>query len=210
MTVGTIGTGKMASTLASLWSTQGHAVMLGSRKPAEARATLGSLGVRVQVGTVVDAVAFGNVVLLATPWAAAESSIRSAGSFKGKILIDCTNRLVNRGGDRSLDQTSKTSAAEEVAQWADGARVVKAFNCIYWENLRNPRFSHQRMSCFFCGDDNEAKKTVASLIQDTGFEPVDSGPLSSARYLEPLALLWMQLAFERGLGKDIALTMIRR
>ena len=210
MTVGTIGAGKMASTLAALWPTQGHAVMLGSRRPAEIRRTLGSLGPRVQVGTVADAVAFGNVILLATPWEAAETALRSAGSLKGKTLIDCTNAVANRGGDRTRDTRRSTSAAEEVAQWAEGANVVKAFNTIYWENLKNPLFSHHPISCFYCGDDTEAKKTVAALIKDTGFEPVDAGPLTNARYLEALAFLWMQLAFERGLGKDIALTMVKR
>jgi hypothetical protein len=210
MTIGTMGTGKMAGTLATLWAAKGHAVMLGSRRPEELKRSLILSDERIHVGTLLDAVAFGNVVLLATPWEAAESAIKSVGSLKDKIVIDRINPIVSNGKGIALALGYTTSAAEQIAQWAVGAKVFKAYNTIHWENLTKPRFGSQVASCFFCGDDGEAKKVVARLIEDSGFEPVDSGPLTSARYLEPLAFLWMQIAFERGSGKDIAIKLLRR
>jgi predicted dinucleotide-binding enzyme len=210
MTIGTIGTGKMASALASLWAAKGHAIMLGSRHPGDVRKNTAPGDPLIRFGAIADAVAFGNVVLLATPWGAAHDALRGAGSLQGKTLVDCTNPMSDRQVGGGMEIGRKTSAAEEIAQWAEGAMVFKAFNSIYWENLKNPRFGNRPVSGFYCGAEGEAKKTVAALINDAGFEPVDCGPLSSARYLEPLAFLWMQLAFERGLGKDIALTLVKR
>jgi 8-hydroxy-5-deazaflavin:NADPH oxidoreductase len=63
---------------------------------------------------------------------------------------------------------------------------------------------------FYCGDDPAAKTIVANLIGELGFEPVDSGPLQNARYLEPLAERMVQLAYARGMGTDQALKLIRR
>ena len=63
---------------------------------------------------------------------------------------------------------------------------------------------------FYCGDDPAAKSTVAELIREIGFEPVDSGPLQNARYLEPLAEHMVHLAYALGMGTDQALKLIRR
>ena len=209
MRIGIIGTGRMGSTLGKLWAAKGHYVRFGSRDPQKAQSLAKSLGEEnLSGGTVSDAVKFGEVILLATPWAAAAEVVKGAGSFEGKFLIDCTNPISPGGGGLAVGHT--TSAAEEIAKWATRAKVVKAFNSIYWENLETPLFGTQNASLFFCGDDEEAKKIVANLGTDIGFDPVDSGPLINARYLEPLAFLWIDLAFARGLGTGIALKLLRR
>ena len=200
----------MASALAGLWAVKGHAIMLGSRNPSAAKARLEPVDRRIQVGTVRDAVAFGNVVFLAAPWEFVESAIRGAGSFHRKIIIDCTNPFSVGTGGPAMRTGNMISAAEEVAGWATGATVFKAFNSIYWENLVHPTFGLHPVSCFFCGEEGDEKSAVARLIGDAGFDPVDAGPLTSARYLEPLAFLWRQLAFTQGMGTDIALTLVRR
>ena len=210
MNIGTIGTGRMASALAALWAAIGHGLVLGSRDPAGARARLTLHDPGIRIGTVPEAVAFGDVVLVATPWSAGRDAIRAGGSFEGKILIDCMNPIVRDAAGLHTGMGSDTSAAEQVARWAIGARVFKAFNSIYWETLGNPRFGTQIATCFYCGEDGEAKESVARLVRETGFEAVDAGPLSSARFLEPLALLWIQLASERGMVNDIAIKLIRR
>jgi predicted dinucleotide-binding enzyme len=207
MTIGTIGTGHMASGLAALWATKGHAIMLGSRDPDGAGRRI-MPDRRVQVGTVRDAVAFGNVVLLATPWESAEASLRGAGSFAGKIVVDCTNPFAPGSSDMRMGNA--VSGAEEVALWAEGATVFKAFNCISWKHLTAAMSPGPRTQCFYCGEEGEQKAMVTRLVVDAGFEPIDAGPLASARYLEPLAFLWMRLAFDEGLGTDIALTVVRR
>ena len=93
---------------------------------------------------------------------------------------------------------------------APGSYVVKAFNSIYWENLARPLIGREAATCFYCGDEADAKAKVKELILDIGFDPVDAGPLTAARLLEPLALLWIQLASEQGLGNNIAIKLIGR
>jgi hypothetical protein len=73
-----------------------------------------------------------------------------------------------------------------------------------------PTYGTQPVTMFICGDDPEAKATVGSLAAELGFEVIDSGPLLTARYLEPLAMLWIHLAYVQGLGPDFAFKVIRR
>jgi predicted dinucleotide-binding enzyme len=103
-----------------------------------------------------------------------------------------------------------TSGAESVSGWAPGARVVKAFNTTGSGNMMDADYRGQRPTMFFCGDDASAKEITAGLAEELGFEPCDCGPLMVARYLEPVAGLWVQLAYREGLGTDIAFKLLRR
>lgn len=209
MNIGILGTGKMGSTLGKIWAKLGHRIMFGSRDPERAKQLVQSLEGAIRGGSYSEAVRFGEAVLLSVPWQAAKKSIHSAGPFEGKILIDCTNPIGS--GPVFLPEVGHTtSAAEEIARWAEGARVVKAFHDIFWRNLERPQFGDQRATLFYCGDDAAAKKAVAKLGEATGFETVDAGPLLNARLIEPLAFLWMHLAGRGNLGRDFAIGILRR
>ena len=71
-------------------------------------------------------------------------------------------------------------------------------------------FGSQRATGFYCGDDDSAKAVVSGLIRETGLGTLDVGPLMCAKYLEPLAMLAMQIAFGQGLGTEMALGLLRR
>jgi predicted dinucleotide-binding enzyme len=148
------------------------------------------------------------VVVLATPWAVVRDAIAVAGDLRGKVVVDCTNPIAENSSGLTVGTT--TSAGEQVAQWAAGARVVKAFNTTGSSNMANPEYDEGRATMFICGDDPEAKETVSTLASDLGFDVCDSGPLQVARYLEPLAMVWIQLAYPQGLGRDIAFRLIKR
>jgi hypothetical protein len=209
MNIGIIGTGNMGSGLGKLWAGAGHQVLFGSREPGKAKALASSIGSNTTDGTYAEAAQFGEAVLLAVPWAGVEASIKAAGSLEGKILLDCTNPMTPDYMALVVGHT--TSGAEEIARLAAGARVVKAFNHIYAQIIHSsPQFGSQNATAFYCGDDGSAKETVAGLMKEIGFEPVDAGPLQSARYLEPLAELCVQLAYAQGMGTDQALKLIRR
>ena len=126
----------------------------------------------------------------------------------GKVLIDAVNPLLPDLSGLVLGTT--TSAAEQVASWARGAKVVKAFNTVGSNIMENPVFGQDKPVLFFCGDDASAKGKVKQLADEVGFEGVDAGPLTQARLLEPLALLWISLAFKAGLGREIAFKLLRR
>lgn len=210
MKIGVIGAGNVGGALGTLWAKKGHEVVFGVRDPKGAKLQeLGKSSGKARIASVKDAAAFGEAVVFATPWPATEEAIKSAGNLNGKLLIDCTNPLKPDLSGLTLGTT--TSAGEEVARWAKGAKVVKAFNTIGAANFGNPTFGSEKASMFICGDDAAAKASVAKLAADLGFDPIDTGPLTAARLLEPLALLWIRLAFDQGWGPTgHAFKMLRR
>ena len=204
--IGTIGTGRMAGTLGRIWAASGHQVMFGSRDPEKARTLAAETGHGARGGSQAEAAAFGEVVLLATPWAGAQAAVQDL-PLDGKILIDVTNPY---HPDQGLVVGHTTSAAELIAARAPGARVVKAFNTIHFTRLDHPDFGGLKPSIFFCGDDAEAKDVVRRLIEATGGTPVDVGALRRARYLEPLGALWIDLAFQDRWGTDFTFMVLGR
>ena len=160
----------------------------------------------------VEEAAASAVVVLTVPWEAAHDAIRSAGDLTGKVLVDATNpvALGLEGLQHGLLVGHTTSAAEQVAAWARGARVVKAFNTTGFGNMHDPRYGSQAATIFLCGDDAEAKAMVTQLGEELGFAMIDAGPLAIARLLEPLAMLWIHLAVFQGLGPEFAFILQRR
>jgi predicted dinucleotide-binding enzyme len=152
--------------------------------------------------------AAADVLLLSTPWKAAQSALESLGDLSGKVLIDLLNPLLP---DLSgLEVGTTTSAGELVAGWARSARVVKAFNTVGYNVMANADFGADRPVMFYCGDDAGAKQQVKPLIEQLGFEAIDAGPLTQARLLEPFALLWISLAYKQGQGREIGFKFLRR
>ena len=147
------------------------------------------------------------MVVLTTPWNATQAAIQNAGNLSGKILVDCTNPL--KPDLSGLIIGLDASAAKQIASWARGARVVKCFNTTGAENMTSPRFGADLAVMFIAGDDDAAKAIVVKLGDELGFEMVDAGALSIARLLEPVAMLWIHLAYRRGLGRDFAFKLLR-
>lgn len=213
MNIGIIGAGNVGGTLGKAWAAVGHKIRFGVRNPADEKVTalLKQCGPNASAGRVDEAGAFGQVVVLTTPWDGARSAVESAGNLAGKVFVDCTNPVplgANLMEGLTLGHT--TSAGEEVAKWAKGAKVVKAFNTTGAGNMANPRFGGNKSVMFVAGDDAEAKRTVSQLSNELGFETIDAGPLRQARLLEPLAMLWISLAYAQGLGPNFAFKLERR
>jgi 8-hydroxy-5-deazaflavin:NADPH oxidoreductase len=203
MKITIIGAGKVGSALAKRFTGAGHQVIFGVRDPGK---TIESNPAIVR-SPVNDAIAAGDVTLLAVPFAALESMLPACGNFGGKILIDATNPIT---ADRTgLTIGHDSSGAEKVAAWAAGARVVKAFSATGFDNMAQPDYRGQPLTMLYAGDDAAAKEVVARLIVDTGMEPVDAGPLRNARLLEPFAMVWIYLAYH-GVGRDFAFQLVRR
>ncbi len=210
MNIGIIGSGKVGSGLGKIWANKGHRVIFSFSRDPEKLKALAQSSPQARAGSAVEAAELSEIVLLSVGWAAAEEAIKAAGSLHGKIIIDCTNPV--RPDLSGLSVGLATSAAEEIARMAPEAIVVKAFNTVFAEVYHSDSrlFGSRRPTMFYCGDNDEAKSAVARLIHETGFEPIDSGPLKSARYLEPLAMLMIHLGRIQNMGTDITLTLIRR
>jgi len=210
MKIAVIGSGNVGGALGTGWAKKGHSVVFGVRDKNDEKlqSLLKKAGPNAQAASVQEAAAFAEVVVFATPWPATQDAIRSAGDLKGKIVFDCSNPVKPDLSALQLGHT--TSAAEQVANWASGAKVVKIFNTTGAGNMANARYPDGPPAMFYCGDDAGAKKAGAQLASDLGFEPIDTGGITSARLLEPLAMLWIRLALAQGMGPNIAFRIIRR
>ena len=210
MEIAIIGAGDVGGTLGKIWAKKGHQIMFGVRNLQSPNILnlIKFTNSGVKVGTIGEAATFADVIVIAIPWMAVEEAIKSAGDLSGKILIDSTNPI--NADLTGLVNESSTSAAEEIAKWAKGSKVVKAFNSIGAKTLNNLQFGGLRADAFICGDDFKAKVLVKKLATEIGFDPVDAGPLINARVLEYMALLWIQLAYIRQMGPNIAFKLLTR
>ena len=213
MKIGIIGAGNVGGALGTAWCRKGHKIVFGARNPTDAKIQklIGATNGQATAVLIADVVAQCDTILLATHWEGLQATLQSVGSFAGKILIDANNPLEMSPAflQKGLLIGHTTSAAEQTAQWAKGAKVVKAFNTIGAMHMADPVFSGQRATMFICGDDAGAKATVKQLSDELGFETVDAGPLHIARLLEPMAMLWMQLAFG-AVGPNFCFKMLRK
>lgn len=210
MRIAVIGTGNVGRTLGKRWAQGGHQVIFGSRKPQaeDTRAVLAEAGPNSRVAAPREAAQNADVVLLAVPWPAMRDVLSELGDLSEKTVVDATNPLQPNLAGLELGATN--SAGEKVAEWARGAKVVKAFNTIGFNIMANPVFGGNRAPLFYCGDDRGAKEQVRQLASDLGFDPQDVGGLQQARYLEPLAFLWISLAFTPSWGREFAFGLLRR
>jgi predicted dinucleotide-binding enzyme len=205
MQIGIIGAGSLGSALGRSLASRGHEIMFAGSEAAQEAATRDG----ARVGANADAVTFGDVVVLTVPFSAVDAALADAGPFGDRVLWSCVNAL--RPDLAGLAVGFDTSAAETVAARAVGARVVAAIppfaNAIASSGLSYD--AGLEPTVFVCGDDAHAKQVVGSLIEEIGAQPVDAGPLSTARLVEPAMMLVVKLAYA-GVPRDIALRLLER
>lgn len=203
MRVGIIGTGRVGQAVAKGLSKSDHEIRFGSRDPRSAQVSNGPA-----VASQGDVAAWAEVLILAVPYAAAAETVRGLDgkALRGKVLVDATN-VVSPSRDLALGFT--TSGAEELAKLVPEAHVVKAFNTVFARNMSTGKVAGEPLALFVAGDSASAKESVMRLGRDIGFDPVDAGPLKAARYLEPMGLLSISLAFNQNLGPGIGFRLVR-
>lgn len=209
MKISIIGAGTIGGSLGKIWAAKGHTIVFGVRNPKSEKTlkALSEIGTSAQVLFTKDAAAMSDIIVLATPWEAVPEIVFQIADMTGKILIDCTNPI-RPNPEWPLSQG--TSAAEEIAKRLPGFQVVKAFNTLGAGNLIDVNFDSVKADGFLCGNDAEAKKTVARLAEEVGLRPVDVGSLRNAELLESLAKLWITLAYQQGIGPNIAFKLLQR
>ena len=182
-----VGTGNLARGLATRTLAGGHTVMLLGRTAGKAKALSDTLGGRARTGAVGDHLV-GELIVLAIPYGAVADVLDGyGGQLDHKVLVDVTN---------PVDFTTFTplavpagSAAQEIAQQAPGARVVKAFNTTFADTLIDGRVAGEALDVLIASDHDDAKRAVSQLVNDAGLRALDVGPLARARELEALAYL---------------------
>lgn len=200
MKVTVVGAGNMASSFAKQLVKAGHDARLVGRdakKTADLAEKLGVASVSAAEGAAAE------IIILATPYAAAVAALRALGDLSGKVVVDITNPLNADYTGLTLGQT--TSAAEEIARAVPGARIVKGFNTLFAQVLGAGQVADGQVPpVFLASDDADAKAKVSGLAASFGFPVIDAGPLKNARYLEPLAGLNIYLGYGAGLGTGVA------
>jgi len=189
--IGIIGTGKIGGALARHWVKAGHEVFVSSRHPEELQGLVKELGPRAHAGTPKEAAAFGTVVLVSVPYGAMPQlgeDLRA--ELAGKVIIDTSNPVSPRDGDRAAEWQKK-GAGVSTAELLHNNRVVRAFNCIPADSLKNNgNRQPERIAIPIGGDDRAALGIAERLIRDAGFDPVVVGSLADTRKFDlgqPLA-----------------------
>jgi 8-hydroxy-5-deazaflavin:NADPH oxidoreductase len=196
MKIAVLGFGAVGKQFANLFSQAGHEVIVGLR-------TVSNQDCSYPCASFKEAVEDADAVAIAIPFSACAEVLPALSEVtQGKVVIDSTNPLNTDWSPKLLGQ--ENSAAEEICRLLPDAYVIKAFNTIFADVMSEPLRDRQVITAFIAGDDHKAKQKVCSLSRDVGYAPVDTGPLSNARYLESIAHLNIQLAIGQGYGTKAA------
>jgi 8-hydroxy-5-deazaflavin:NADPH oxidoreductase len=184
MKVSIIGSGGIGGTIGTLWTKAGHEVFFSGRNPENLTNLVKEAGNAAQAGTVAQAAQFSDVIFLAVYYWTTDDAIAAAGSLDGKIIIDATNPYI-RNDAEEIQRVPGVSSALELAQKLPQSKIVKAYNTLPTATFANEHHCSEPYALFYCGDDDEAKATVAQLIADSGFAGIDIGELSNVVHQEP-------------------------
>jgi 8-hydroxy-5-deazaflavin:NADPH oxidoreductase len=182
MKIGIIGSGRIGGNVARQAARTGHEVKLSfSRDPAGLETLASELGSRVSTGTPAEAVQFGEIVVFSVPWGVIPDALEQAGDLTGKFVIDTTNQF----GSGPKPGPGETAASFNAARMS-GARYVKSFNTLTagFQEQAAQRQGAERVVQWVCGDDPEAKRLVAGLLDQMGYVPVDLGANADCAVME--------------------------
>jgi 8-hydroxy-5-deazaflavin:NADPH oxidoreductase len=180
--IGIIGGGHIGSTIGSLWVKAGHPVMFSSRHPEELAPLVQGLGALAKAGTVAEAIAFGDAILIAVPYGAYPQIGKDYGSqLSGKVVLDAGNAVAARDGEITTE-TKEEGIGLTSAKYLPGAKIVRAFNSMPFKFfVSEANRAGDRMAIPIAGDDSDAVKVASTLVHDAGFDAVLIGPLARAK-----------------------------
>jgi predicted dinucleotide-binding enzyme len=183
--IGIIGSGNIGSTVGTFWAKAGHQVMFSSRHPENLKTLVESVGPLARAGTVKEALAFGDVILIAVPYGAYPQIAKDYGKeFAGKIVMDTGNAVLARDGEIGKEAREKGVGLTSARLFA-GARIVRAFNTMGVRRLQsNANRLDGRIAIPMVGEDQEALKVASMLVRDAGFDPVILGGLERSKHFE--------------------------
>ena len=206
MRIGILGSGLMGAKLGTIFARAGHDVVFSYSKSERKLERLArEAGHGARAGTPEEAAWASDVLLLAVHWSRVNDVLMQAGALRGKIVVSCS--LPMSVSDSRLVVARTSSGAEVLAKKVRPAKFVAAFGTVPSEVLFDvfaARRGARRPTLLYYGDDAASKKTIARLIRDVGFDPLDAGPLEMGRYAEPFTLLVARLAYESGRRPEMA------
>lgn len=196
MKTGIIGSGIVGQVLARAFHQEGHTVSLGTRNPdKEELIKFRKENPGIRISTFQEAAAGSDWIVLATGGSVTEEAIALAGpaNFAGKLVMDATNPIAKAppvNGVLQFFTGPNESLMEKLQSLLPEAKLVKVFNSVGNAFMYKPSFPGGTPTMFICGNDDEAKKTVAAILESFGWESADMGKVEGARAIEPLCMLW--------------------
>jgi 8-hydroxy-5-deazaflavin:NADPH oxidoreductase len=194
-TIGVIGSGVVGQTLANGFLKHGYDVTIGTNDSGKRDALKAKTNGKASVGSFEETAKFGEIVVLAVKGTAAEAAVKSAGvaNLAGKTVIDTTNPIADAppvNGVLRFFTSLDNSLMERLQTLAPDAAFVKAFSCVGNAVMINPEFKGTKPTMFICGNNDGAKRDVAAVVEQFGFDVADMGSAEAARAIEPLCMLW--------------------
>jgi predicted dinucleotide-binding enzyme len=193
MKFGVLGSGPVGQVLAKGLKQHGYDVRIASRTPKKMADFSAASG--IPAGTFAEVTAWAEGLVLAVKGTIARDALSQAGAqnLKGKVVMDATNPIADeppQDGVIRVFTGPNDSLMEQLQAAFPAARFVKAFSSVGNRQMVNPSLPGGKPTMFYCGNDVEAKKIVARIIEQFGWEGADMGKATAARAIEPLAQLW--------------------
>jgi predicted dinucleotide-binding enzyme len=194
MKIGILGSGVVGKALARGFIKYGYDVMVGSRQPDKIEDWKSEISAKLYTGNLSETASFGDIIVLATKGTAAEEVIKIAGinNLSEKTVLDTTNPIADAepvNGVLKYFTSLEESLMERLQKLAPEVKFVKAFNSAGNVNMVDPQFE-SKPTMFICGNNSEAKKEAAKILDQFGWEIEDMGMVEAARAIEPLCILW--------------------
>ncbi len=185
--IGIVGSGHIGGTLGVLLAKAGYEIFYSSRHPDALKNLIKTAGPKARVGTVAEAIAFGDVIVLSLPLKAfAELDAETKDALKGKIVIDTSNPYPERDGAIAEEARSDPGGMGAfVARLLPGARIVRAFNTVYYVDLKKTvNKNGEKIGIPIAGDDQEGLQAAGELVENAGLEPVVVGGLNTSKMFD--------------------------
>jgi predicted dinucleotide-binding enzyme len=187
--IATIGAGREGGALGTRFAKEGYPVMFSSRNPDSLKDLVTAAGPNAKAGTVAEAIAFGDVILLVVPYTAVEQIGKDFGKqlASKQLVMDVSNPIPRRDGEEFVKKVNEEGGAGlATAKMLPGAHLVRGFNAIGSGGLeKNAHRTGEPLGVPIAGDDPKAIELASKLIKDIGFEPVLVGGLAKGKYLVP-------------------------
>jgi predicted dinucleotide-binding enzyme len=185
--IGIVGSGHIGGNLGVLLAKAGYEILYSSRHPDKLKDLVKAAGPKACAGTVAEAIAFGDVIVLSVPLKAIpELDAETKKALKGKIVIDTSNPYPERDGKIAEEARKEPGGMGTfVARLLPGARIVRAFNTVYSEDLKKTKNkSGEKIGIPIASDDQEGLKAAVVLVEQAGLDPVIAGGLSASKLFD--------------------------
>ncbi|MEG0068834.1 MAG: NAD(P)-binding domain-containing protein [Cetobacterium sp.] len=191
MNIGIIGNGIVGNTLADIFHKLGHPIEIGVRNLKEEF----EKKPYIEYVQMEDITKDNEIIILAIPGDKLESVLLKIKNPEGKIFIDLTNPI---GPDYVLLRGRYTSNGELAQEILKDSHIVKTLNTLGIEKIKHPSIREEKLTMLFAGNNKNANKKVEELLLEMGFDPMFVGDIHFSRYLEPLAMIWIEMVRKQG------------